>query len=128
MKRPERRILLVMLLALLLAPPAGIAGGVGTDTPPPQQDQSVNDTVSGPIQVLPQVPDIKFHDAGAPQETTGNSTNAAPEEHKDRIKVVYDTETEQDRGKMIALVIAFGISLALNIYLATALFTARRRM
>ncbi len=126
MNRPFTQIPLILVLGIVLLPTVVIASGIGTDTPPSRQEQSVNDNVTVQMPGLPQIPDIKYHDAGAPQETGGNPSGAYQEGHKEKIKVVYDTETEQDRGKMIALVIAFGVSLALNIYLATALYSSRR--
>ena len=42
--------------------------------------------------------------------------------------MVYDKDTEKDRGILFTLIIAFGISLALNIYLATSLIAAKRGM
>jgi hypothetical protein len=126
MNRQLSQILPLLLLGALLFPTAGIAAGIGAESPP---DQSVNDSVPGQqIPVLPQVPEIKFHEAGAPQETQGNAATATPDTHSDRIKVIYDSETEQERGKTMALIIAFGVSLALNIFLATSLFSARRKM
>lgn len=126
MCQPLKQILLAMILCILLSPALGRASGIGAaDTPLSQPEQSANDTVTGTVPVLPQVPDIKYHEAGAPPPEASESAPSSGQ--KDQIKVVYDPETEQDRSKMIALVIAFGISLALNIYLATSLFSARRR-
>ena len=126
MNRHMSQIPLLLLLGALLAPTAGIASGIGADAP---QDQSVNDSAPGQtIPVLPQVPEIKFHEEGAPQESQGNATTVTPDTRSERIKVIYDPETEQDRGKTMALIIAFGVSLALNVFLATSLFSARRKM
>ncbi len=128
MHQPVRVILLVLLLSILTLPAVGSAGGVLPETTHDQPGQSINDAVTDQIPALPQMPDIKFHEAGAPPDTVTNSSNISPENQKERIKVIYDTDTEKDRGKTMVLVIAFGISLALNIYLATALFSARRRL
>jgi hypothetical protein len=132
MHQPVRQSLLIIVLSLFLLPAIGSAGGVGVESPPGRPEQTVNDTVSSQIPGLPQLPDVKFHEAGAPPDALANpdshSPNISPEDQRARIKVVYDPETETDRGKMMALVIAFGISLALNIYLATALFSAKRGM
>lgn len=119
-----RQILLSLAFIVLLLPAVCCAGSLESGATTDTSDQSVNDASSGTIPVLPQVPEIKFHEAGAPPEEGAAGPTGG---HKERINVVYDLDTEKERGKMIALVVAFGISLALNIYLATALFSARRR-
>jgi len=126
MNQPVRQCLLATLFIILLS--AGGVAAVGTDSPMNQPDQTGNDTMGGQVPALPQIPDIKFHEAGAPPELPGNSAGVFASEEKERIKVIYDPATEKDRGTMITLVIAFGISLALNIYLATSLLSARKGM
>ena len=133
MCHPIRRGLLVLVLGIILSPAMGIAGSVGSETPP-----SVSNSDASSIRITepaPQSRDLKYTDM-AP--SVGQSAVAgengiqgnAPSQSvpKAKINVVYDQDTERDRGTLITLVIAFGISLALNIYLATSLIAARKGM
>lgn len=134
MCHPLRRGLLVLVLGIILSPATGIAGSVGSEAPP----SSVSNSDASSLRITepaPQSPDLKYTDIApsvGQSAVTGENgiqgnapTQAVP---KAKINVVYDQETERDRGALITLVIAFGISLALNIYLATSLIAAKKGM
>ena len=129
------RSLLILFLSMALLPQVTNAAHVGADSALSQPQTGATDTLSGQIPGAPQSQELKYHEMaplGSPAETSGDpgsqKTKAPASAHKEQIKVVYDQETEKDRGTLITLIIAFGISLALNIYLATSLISARRGM
>jgi hypothetical protein len=125
--------LLVLVLCITLCPVIGSAASMsGGETP--NASSGVNDSLSGSAPALQQQ-ELKFTDmppAGGQPAATGESegqgnTTSLPA-NKEKIHVVYDKDTEKERGISLILIIAFGISLALNIYLATSLIAARRGM
>ena len=126
------RSLLVLVLSITLFPAIVNAGSMTTGES--KNDSSgVNDPASGPISA-PQQLDLKYTDIApsggqsAAGESEVQEKTPSPSASKEKIQVVYDQDTEKDRGMLITLIIAFGISLALNIYLATSLIAARRGM
>ena len=134
MRLPIRSTLLILALGIILSPAAGIAGSVSSEAPPTSVSNS--DASSNQI-AAPASPslDLKYTDMApsvgqsAVTGENGVQGNApTPAVPKEKIHVVYDQDTERDRGALITLVIAFGISLALNIYLATSLIAARKGM
>lgn len=131
-----KRILLVLALGGALVPAMGFAGSIsgGEDK---NDSSSATNSVSSPTPALQQQ-EFKYLEiapSGGHPALSGESgvqentpVPAAGKEQKEHITVVYDRETEKDRGILITLTIAFGISLALNIYLATSLIAAKRGM
>ena len=134
MCHPFRRGLLILGLGIILSPAAGITGSVGSEAAPSYLSNS--DASSTQITApAPQSPDLKYTDIApsvgqsAVTGENGVQGNAStPPVSKEKINAVYDQETEQGRGPLITLIIAFGVSLALNIYLATSLIAARKGM
>jgi len=121
--------LLVLVFCITLCPVIGSAGSMSGGEAP----NSVNDSLSG-TNPASQQQEFKYTDmapSGGQPTVTGDSESQAstsPPARKEKIQVVYDQDTEKDRGILITLIIAFGISLALNIYLATSLLAAKRGM
>jgi hypothetical protein len=125
--------LLVLILLMTLCPVIGNAASMGGGEAP-NASSGVSDTLIG-SNPASQQQELKYTDM-APQggqpavsaENEGQEKTTSPPAKKEKIQVVYDKDTEKDRGILITLIIAFGISLALNIYLATSLIAARRGM
>ena len=122
--------LLVLVFCITLCPvivsAASMSGGEA-----PNPSSGGNDTLIGTTPA-PQQQEIKYTDmapsGGQPGDSESQGKNTSSPARKEKIQVVYDQDTEKDRGILITLIIAFGISLALNIYLATSLLAAKRGM
>ena len=127
------RSLLVLVLSITLFPAIGSAGSMGAGEAEKVSPGGVNDSLSGSTPAQQQL-DLKYTDIepsggqSAAGESEVQGKTPSPAVSKEKIQVVYDQDTEKDRGMLITLIIAFGISLALNIYLATSLIAARRGM
>ena len=134
MPRLVRFALLILFSGLLTLPALATAGNMANgDGKEPLS--SVNESTSSALTV-PQAQTVTtpgYTDISPPGgQAALNGDNAGQESGstqgagKDHIKVVYDPDTEKDRGVNMMLVIAFGVSLALNIFLGTSLFASRR--
>jgi hypothetical protein len=122
--------LLVLILCITLCPVIGSAASMSGGEAP-NASSGGNDTLIGTTPA-PQQQELKYTDitpsGGQPGDSEGQGKNSSPPAKQEKIHVVYDQDTEKERGISLTLIIAFGISLALNIYLATSLIAARRGM
>ena len=125
--------LLVLALCITLCPIIGSAASMGGGEAQ-NASSGVNDPLIGSNPALQQQ-ELKYTDmapsGGQPAasgDSEGQGKTTSPPARKEKIQVVYDQDTEKERGILITLIIAFGISLALNIYLATSLIAAKRGM
>lgn len=120
--------ILVLMLVPVMTNASNISGNGSQDATPGIQDAASPAPTISPLQ------DLKYTDVvpGDGNMTTQGDPNQATQSNKtdskSQIKIVYDPETESTHKTQIALIIAFGISLVLNIYLATSLLAARRKL
>jgi hypothetical protein len=127
------RSLLAVVLGMTLVPTVGRAGSMGSDAGLSQSPPEESPLISGHTPAVSQIPDIKYHDmtpGGGTQESSRerHPDNLRPQTARtEQVKVIYDHETERDRNILITLVVAFGISLALNVYFASSMITSRIR-
>ena len=129
-----RRSLLVLIICLSMIPIPARAGSVGSEgaLTAPSANPTVNDPIPGAATMpLNQALELKPSDltqvdnAVIPADNTGQTAKESPPPPRNEtITVVH--EDEEGRSANIALVIAFGISLALNIYLVTTLIARRK--
>jgi hypothetical protein len=121
--------LLVLVFCITLCPVIGSAASMGGGEAP--NASSGVDPLIGSNPALQQQ-ELKYTDmapsGGQPADSESQGKNTSPPAKQEKIHVVYDQDTEKARGMLITLIIAFGISLALNIYLATSLIAAKRGM
>ena len=121
-----RRSLLVLIICLSMMPIPARAGSVGSEgaLTAPSSIPAGNDPIPMPLELKPS--DLtQVDNAVIPADNTGQTAKESPPPPRNEtITVVH--EDEEGRSANIALVIAFGISLALNIYLVTTLIARRK--
>ena len=128
------RSLFVFIICISMIPIPARAGSVGSEgaLTAPSSNPTVNDPVPDAATIpLNQSLELKPSDltqtdnAVIPADNAGQTAKeSSPPPRNETITVVH--EDEEGQSANIALVIAFGISLALNIYLVTTLIARRK--
>jgi len=131
-----RRSLFAFIICITMIPTPVRAGSVGSEgaLAALPSNSAGNDPIPGAATMpLNQGLELKPSDvtqtdsAVIPPDNAGQPTKESPSSPKNETITVAH-EVQSNRTTNILLVIAFGISLALNIYLATSLISARRGM
>jgi hypothetical protein len=128
MSEPMKQVLLLLVFCTILIPTAARCGSI--DTQGAQAPLDAGGQVPGQM-TLPQPSDVRYTDMAVPASPSGGTegqtgTTPPPAAKNEKIVVVREQEAEHAQGVNAALTIAFGISLALNIFLFTSRIAHRK--